>query len=417
MRLMEVDFEQVRERVPNLWSLVKSPEQFWGDLDEHGRRLLKQLLQGTLELWRDQWVEVEWHKPSPHRRTWRNGYFVRKRWDTPLGRLHDVRIPRCRDRGLTQAMYARLKDHQQAMGDSVIEMLLAGVSTRRVGELLETILDMPVSATRVSQLSRRLDAEVRGWHTRPLADRYRYLILDAIWLRARGQPRLLARQQAIKRTRKCVVLVAYGIRDDGRRELIDFRLARQETKAAWEAFCLNLHRRGLVGRRLNLITTDGNRGLIAAVQRVWGHVLRQRCWFHKMANIAACARRADRGPLLRGLRAVYDAPSRLAAERAACRWAEQWRSRYPKAVERLERDLDQLLAIYSVPAEDRRGVRTTNAIERCFREVRRKTNRVGVFPDDSAVERLIFGLLSYLNQRYARQPSRQSRRRERTDVA
>ena len=153
------------------------------------------------------------------------------------------------------------------------------------------------------------------------------------------------------------------------------------------------------------------------MQQVWGHVLRQRCWFHKMANIAACVRRADRGPVLRGLKAVYDAPSRLAAERAARRWAGQWQERYPKAVERLEQDLDELLAIYGVPAEDRRGVRTTHAIERCFREVRRKTNRIGVFVDSPAIEHLIFGLLSYLNQRYARRPGRHPCRKERTDVA
>ncbi len=85
MRLMEADFEQVRDRVANLWILVKSPEDFWGDLNAHGRKLLKRLLEGSFELWRDQRVEVEPHKPCPNRHSWRNGYFIPKRWDTPWG--------------------------------------------------------------------------------------------------------------------------------------------------------------------------------------------------------------------------------------------------------------------------------------------------------------------------------------------
>ncbi len=121
-------------------------------------------------------------------------------------------------------MYARIKDHRHALSDSAIDMLLTGVSTRRVGELLEAILAMPVPAGQVRRLASAFDAQVRRWHTRLLVDAYRYLILDAIWFKTRGPRRLLARPKRPRQARKCVVLVAYGSRCDGVRELIDFRL-------------------------------------------------------------------------------------------------------------------------------------------------------------------------------------------------
>src|SRR5512139_2700351 len=96
MRTVEAELDGVGSRMPNWWSLVKDPEEFWGDLSTHGRRLLRELLEGTMEIWRDEWVEAEWHQPTPGRQGLRNGYYRRKRWVTALGPLEQVRVPRCR---------------------------------------------------------------------------------------------------------------------------------------------------------------------------------------------------------------------------------------------------------------------------------------------------------------------------------
>jgi transposase-like protein len=385
--------------MPNRWSLVKSPEEFWGDLGTHGRRLLKELLEGTMELWRDEWVEVGWHKPAARRKTHRNGYYQRTRWPTALGTLRDVRVPRCRQRGLTEQMFSRLEDQREALGESVVDMLLAGVSTRRVGELLERIIDLPVSAGQVSRLAKRLDSEVRAFHTRPLDDSFVYLLLDAIHLKARGTPRLF--QTGLRRTRKRAVLVAYGVRADGIKQIIDFRLANGETRVAWEKFLTHLYRRGLRGTQLRLITTDGGGGVIAGVEEAYPHVARQRCWFHKMQNVSAKLRKKERVKVLTGLREVYGAATRRAAVRAYTAWAKRWHGRYPNAVECLDRDLEELLAVFSLPAAHRRMVRTTNGIERCFREVRRRTRSIGTFVNDASIERIIYGLVAYHNAKYA----------------
>src|SRR5512147_2036829 len=117
MRFVEAELDDWGVRMLNPWSLVKSPEEFWGDVGRHGRLLLKSLLEDTMELWRDQFVEVQWHQPAEQRKAYRNGYYHRKRWPTALGMLQDVRVPRCREAGLTQSMLDRLEDHRQELGD------------------------------------------------------------------------------------------------------------------------------------------------------------------------------------------------------------------------------------------------------------------------------------------------------------
>ena len=396
MRIVEAELADLRERIPDPWSMVKSPEEFWGDLSGHTRRLLKELMEGTMEVWRDQYVAADWHQPGdPDRRGQRNGYYTRKSWPTALGPLVQVRVPRCRQPGLTQTMFERLHDHRQELGDSVVQMLLAGVSTRRVGELLDRIIGLPVSAGQVSNLAKRLDSQVAAFHRRPLPDDVRYLLLDAIHLKARGTPRLIA--TALRKSRKRVVLVAYGINTRGIRQILDFRIASSESEAAWRQFLWGLYRRGLEGERLQLITTDGHGGLAAAVEDVWPLVRRQRCWFHKMQNVSAHLKRKDRAAVLGGLRAVYAAESRAAAEKAYARWADRWRGLYPKAVACVAKDLELLLAVFALLPEHRKMMRTTNGIERRFREVRRRTRSIGTFVDDASIERIIFGLVSYFN--------------------
>lgn len=407
MRVVESELGSTALRMPNSWSLVKDPEEFWGDLSTQGRRLLKELLEGTMEAWRDTWVEVEWHRPAAERKTHRNGYYVRKRWATPLGQLQDVRVPRCRDAGLTGHMFTRLQQHRESLSESVVDMLLAGVSTRRVGELLERIIALPVSAGQVSRLARRLDAEVRAFHERPLEDHYQYLIFDAIHLKARGPKRLIETRK--RRSRRRVVLVAYGVTRAGIKEIIDFRVAKSESEAAWTAFCASLLRRGLAGRELRLITTDGNAGLIAAVETTYPFVSRQRCWFHKMQNVAQNVRRRDYQEVLTGLRAVYAAANRRQAEKALEAWAKRWRSQYEAAVLCVDEDLENLLAVFELPEAHRRMMRTTNPIERWMRELRRRTRSIGTFVNDASIERIVYGLIAYWNQKYAARVCREFR--------
>lgn len=123
-----------------------------------------------MEAYRDQWVKAPWHQPAADRKAYRNGYHHRKRWPTAPGLLENVRVPRCRDKAFTQKMLARLDHHGEALGQSAVDMLLAGVRTRRVGKLLERIIRLPISPGQVSRLAKRPVAAVRRFHTQPLLD-------------------------------------------------------------------------------------------------------------------------------------------------------------------------------------------------------------------------------------------------------
>jgi len=392
-----LECELTEPRMPNRWSLVK--DDFWQDLPRHGRMLLKELLEGSMRAWREEYVEVAWHQQASDRRDYCNGFYERKRWPTPLGPLPKVRVPRCRGRGLTAYMVRKVRRGTEAMADATIEMVLSGVSTRRVGELLDRVLALPISAGQVSRIAKGLDEQVRRFHSRAIPDRYVYGVLDAIHLKSRSTPRLF---RQCKKVHRRTVLVFYGVTAEGIKELVDFLVARSESQANWQAFLWRVQRRGLTGDRLRLVVTDGCKGLCNAVEEVWPHVKRQRCWFHRMSNVGGRVRRRDVKSVLEGLRKVYTAEHRRSACRAFKRWADRWGETYGKVVSDVEKDLEPLLAFFGVPREHWRMVRTTNGIERCFREVRRKTRSIGTFVDDASIERLIYGLFAYQNRRWER---------------
>ena len=189
------------------------------------------------------------------------------------------------------------------------------------------------------------------------------------------------------------VLVALGLRPDGRKEIIDFRLAAAESAREWEQFLTDLWRRGLEGKGLEMICVDGGGGLLAALPMVYPGIPVQRCWAHKIRNIVGRVKAADREAVKRSLHRIMNADNRVG------RFARRWGTLYPKAVASLRADLDELLACFRyTDAKLRKTVRTTNAIERRFREVHRRTRPMGVFADQTSMERILFAVFTHENQ-------------------
>lgn len=204
--------------------------------------------------------------------------------------------------------------------------------------------------------------------------------------------------------KKRVVLVAYGIRIDGKRELIDFTVANAESEKKWWRFLNDLCRRGLIGESLGLVVTDGNPGLENAVDLVWAFVKRQRCWAHKLRNVANYLKKKDLDRCINEAGAIYKAENRKEAEKAYGRWAKKWSSVAPKAVRCIEKDLDELLNFYSCPKQIWIKIRTTNVIERSFREVRRRTRPMSCFNHDQSIERIVYAVLNRLNEQWGKKP-------------
>ncbi len=196
------------------------------------------------------------------------------------------------------------------------------------------------------------------------------------------------------------MLVALGITHAGKKEILDFQLAPAESQCAWEAFLTTLHARGLTGEGLTLIVTDGGAGLRAALPLVYPHVAVGRCWAHKTRNVLDRVRVADRERFKRDVHRISHAENRTVARRQARRLVERWHRCAPGAVRCLMQDLEDLLAflVFDDP-HWRQAARTTNAIERRFREVRRRTRPMGVFSDRTSMERILFAVFTHENQK------------------
>jgi transposase-like protein len=281
--------------------------------------------------------------------------------------------------------YARRAAHIDRM---ILACFVLGLSTRKVASALLPILGRRISAATVSAVAKTLDAAVAAFHRRQLKDHYKVLMLDGVVLSRRTGAGALRRP----------VLVALGLRPDGRKEVIDFRLATAESAAQWELFLTDLVRRGLLGERLEMVCLDGGAGLLAALPTVWPHVPVQRCWAHKIRNVLNKVRVADQARVKAGLHAVMNADTARGARHAARRFADRWQDTYPEAVACLRNDLDDLLTCFRYKTiEERKSVRTTNAIERRFREVRRRTRPMGVFQDRTSMDRILFAVFTHEN--------------------
>ncbi|TAM83435.1 MAG: hypothetical protein EPN47_04815 [Acidobacteria bacterium] len=196
------------------------------------------------------------------------------------------------------------------------------------------------------------------------------------------------------------MLVAYGVRADGSRQLLGFLRSQGESQAAWEGLLEDLYRRGLERRNLKLVITDGCEGLAAALRTIYPHVPHQRCWVHKTRNILEHARKRDRDQVKADAQAIYLAESRQAARAAFRVFRSRWQSSYPAMVKRLERDLPELLVFFSFPRPLWSKLRTTNVIERCFVEVRRRTRPMVCFVNVASVDRIIFAIFNGMNEKH-----------------
>jgi len=375
--------------VAERWQEVKGAEQWWDDLHDTMRGTMKRLLEDSLECEMLEQIQAAAYQRNPDRVDYRNGYRFRS-LQTRLGVILNLRVPRSRDGTYQSLILPRFGRHEGSVEDVICDAFLGGLSTRRVGDVLEPLLGEPVSASTVSRITKSLDAEVRRYHNRPLPTDIVYFFLDGIVLKVKG----------VAKVQRKVILAAYGITSKGERVLLDFQVATSESSLQWEGFLNNLYRRGITEKTLRLIITDGGRGLHDALQVVYGSVKRQRCWVHKLRNFMGKLPKRYQVECLGQLRLVYMAESKDSASNRYRIWSEKWRALVPKAVECVENDSNELLNFLNEPLVLASKLRTTNAIERSFREVRRRTRPMSCFNNDDSCERIIFAVFNHQNRKW-----------------
>lgn len=357
-------------------------DQWEGDYRGAARQTLKEILETRMHNSLDAYLSQVRDRGLVDRR---NGSYCRHLL-TELGDL-ELQIPRTRTASAISVL-KRFARRVLPVERMIMLTFLLGLSTRKVGQALLPILGESVSPSTVSQISKQLDQAVEAYHQRKLTDTYEVLLLDGI---------VLKRKTGVG-TQKRTVLVALGVRADKKKEVIDFRQVRSESQSACEGFLNSLYQRGLIGQNLKLIVVDGGKGLDAALSVVYGHVPVQRCWAHKTRNVLNHVKKADHEAVKKDLQRISHAQTLRQAQKAAQRFLKRWQTCYPKATHCLTQDLPEMLAFLGIATLlPHSALRTTNAIERRFREVRRRTRPMGVFSDHTSIDRIMLSVFTFEN--------------------
>ena len=358
-------------------------ESLRSDLRELVRKTVEDTLNGLLEAEADDLVGAERYERTAEREAYRAGHYDRG-LTTSSGEV-TIRMPKLKGARFTTAIIERYRRRESSVEEAMIEMYLAGVSTRRIEDVSEILWGSSVSAATVSNLNEKVFASVEEWRNRPLERAYPYVYVDGIYLKRSWGGAY----------ENVAVMVAIGVNDDGYREVIGAAEGFTESSECWRDFLSWLRSRGLRGVRM--IVGDKASGMVGSIAEVFPDTAYQRCTVHFYRNVLARVPKSRRAAVAAMLKAIHAMESRGAAEAKALAVAEELeRMRLGEAARVVREGFRETLAYTAFPREHWRRIRTNNAIERLNREIRRRTRVVGTFPDGRSALMLVTARLKYV---------------------
>ena len=360
--------------------------QFWREVEEEELKMAKKRLEEALQIEFNEAIGAGDYERSAGRKMYRGGYRYRD-LQTWGGRLWRVKVPKG-EKGYKFKLLKPWARHVEKFGEAVYRAFVYGMSDRKVAKFFEGLYGKKIlSPGGVSVIYQNLSREVASWHERALDDGYKFIYLDGMWQSIRGG----ARNQR-------VILAAMGVKQDGTVEVIDFRVETGESASAWGRFIQSLYDRGLIGKSLELIIHDGCEGLIDALRWVWPMTKTQLCAVHHLRNVGHNIRaRHVRAKVLRQAKTVYTAKNRQQAIDRAKALAKRWEHCEPMAIRRFMRRLDDTLNFMDFPQELWFMLKSTNHLERYFREWRRRLKSMGALPNPASCDRILFALVQQYN--------------------
>ena len=358
--------------------LRKATMEYDADFLKEGIRVLSQAL---MEMEVEEHLGARRHERSSGRSGYRNGYRQRE-WDTRVGTV-ELRVPRVRDGGFFPSLLEPRRRAERALAAVVQEAYVHGISTRKVDELVRALGMSSISKSQVSRLCEELDEEVERFRNRKLEGPYPYVWLDATYLKARQDGRVSS----------VAVVIAVGVRgDSGEREVLGLDVGPSEDGSFWLSFIRSLVARGLWG--VKLVTSDAHEGLKGAVEAVLQGASWQRCRVHFMRNALSLVPKATQQMVGATIRTVFAQPDSQSAREQWRRVSEGFRSRFPRLSDLMDEAEEDVLAYASFPPEHWQKIWSNNPLERLNKEVKRRTQVVGIFPNEAAVIRLVGAILS-----------------------
>lgn len=327
------------------------------------------------------------YERSPERTTYRNGYRERA-WDTRVGTI-DLRVPELRQGSYFPTLLDPRRRAEQAMAAVIQEAYVNGVSTRKVDRLVQSLGMEGISKSQVSRLCEQLDEAVTAWRDRPISEPIVYLWLDATFPKVRMNGRVTA----------MAAVVAMGVTASGRRVILGTEVGEAESGAFWLSFLRSLVARGLSG--VQLVISDAHEGLKGAIAAVLAGAAWQRCRVHFMRNVLARVKKTDTAEVMDPIRSIFNQSDEAHCRTQLREVADGLRPRYPVVADMLEGAEADLLAFATFPKVHWLKLWSTNPLERLNREIGRRTDVVGIFPNKEAAIRLIGALLMEQDEEWA----------------
>jgi transposase-like protein len=344
-------------------------------------KLLQPVLNQILDAEMTEHVGAAKHERTDQRTGTRNGYYDRD-LTTRVGPL-ELRVPRDREGTFSTEIFERYQRTEKALVLALMEMVVNGVSTRKVRNITEELCGHEFSKSTVSELSMDLDEQVEGWNERPLdGHEYPFVLVDAMQIKVR-------REGAVRPTSALIIV---GINEEGYREILGVRIANSESRQSWLDCFRWLKRRGL--RDVDIVVSDAHQGLVDALHQCFQGSSWQRCQTHFRRNVADRTPKKYLDQMHEGLDAIFKAERPDDARRAFNELAAELEGKADRALETLELGLEDATAVLRLPEKYRRRLRTTNMVERLIQEVRRREKVIRIFPNDDSAWRLIGAFLA-----------------------
>jgi transposase-like protein len=341
--------------------------------------LIRVIVNSAMQAEREQYLQAGRYERTEERIGHANGYKP-KRVKTRVGEI-DFEIPQVREGGFYPAALEKGMRSERALTITLAEMYVQGVSTRKVKTIIERLCGAEVSASQVSRAAGEMDAILQNWRERPLS-KMPFLFVDARYEKVRDNGQI----------RDAAVLLAVGVTDSGKRQVLGVSVSLSEQEMHWRTFLQSLKERGLDG--VQLITSDDHAGLQAARRAVFGSIPWQRCQFHIQQNAQSYVPRISmRAEVAADIRVIFNAPDRKTAELLLSQAVNKYVNTAPKLSGWMEENVPESLTVFNFPIQCRRSLRTTNGLERINREIRRRTRVVSIFPNEASCLRLISAML------------------------
>jgi putative transposase len=365
------------------YEITLNSEQLSGLLTEDRglQGLVEMVLNQVLEAQVTEHIGAQPYERSVERKAYRNGSRLRT-LTTRVGPLV-LHVPQVRDGSFSPTLFARYQRSEQALILALMEMVLNGVSTRKVTAITEELCGTRFSRSTVSHLCTALDTRVHAWNERPLGSHaYPFVIVDALVIKVR-------RDHAVRATS---ALMVSGVNAEGQRELLGLRLGDSESEGTWTDMFTWLKTRGLHG--VELLVSDDHAGLVKAAQRHFQGVLWQRCQVHLQRNVLGRTPKHLRAQMAVGVRHIFQAADLPTARTAFAAVAAALEGKADRALAVLEEGLEDALTVLGLPEKYRTRLRTTNGMERLNEEIRRRERVSRIFPNEASALRLIGALLA-----------------------